>query len=72
MVKILRSSFGSVKLFDNILSKLNLNETKVTISSSDLSLFFTMREVYIQKFGGESKEHDTLMNFDVVGNKKQL
>jgi len=71
-VKILKSSFGSVKLFDHIVSKLGLNETKITISSSDLSLFFVLREVYISNFKGQSREHDTLMSFDVVGNKKQL
>jgi len=72
IVKILKSKVASVVLFDEIVTKFKLTEAKALSLSAYLSLFFALRAIYHDKFSGESKIHDALMNFEVVSNKKHL
>ena len=71
-IKILKSSLKSVKIFNAIVDKLKLHEGKITMSSSDLSLFLSLRDIYLSEFDGQSKEHDALMHLELVNNKKHL
>jgi len=53
-------------------AKLKVSEGKIMSSSSDLSLFLCLRDIYLEQFNEKSKENNTLMHIEVVGNKKYL
>jgi len=72
-IKVLKSSSANIALFDKIVSDLKmLSEAKALSSSADLSLFLCLRDIYLTKFQGQSKEHDKLMCTDIISNKKNL
>lgn len=72
LIKVLQSGQKSVKLFEHICSSLKISEGKIVTSSSDLSLFLSLRNIYLLNFNRDSKEFDSLMQIEIVGNKKYL
>jgi len=81
LVKILKNTTKSVKVFDYIVKKLlvgdlsenaKVDEGSLFKTSSSISLFLIIRKIYREKFQGESKEYNTLMNSDFIKNKTYL
>lgn len=81
LVKILKNTTKSVKVFDYIVKKLlvgdlsenaKVDEGFLFKTSSSISLFLIIRKIYREKFQGESKEYNTLMNSDFIKNKTYL
>ena len=66
LVKILKTN---PSLLEMIVTKFKLYEEKILATSSDLSLYLTIKDLY--SFG-KSKELDKLFSFDIFGNKKHL
>lgn len=54
------------KLFDYIVSKILPKENEICASSSNLSLFLTLKNISLEHFKGHQ------LDLDILGNKKML
>jgi len=83
VVKVLRTLVKGVKVFDYVVEKLLLAnkptegkqaqlQDTIFQTSSSLSLFLCLRDAYLECFDGQSQEHDEIMQYQVVQNKKHL
>lgn len=72
--KIFSHPGRSVKIFEYTLEsfKLNTLHQKKEQTSSDWSMYFSMRTSYRTHFQSQSEKHDHLMNEDIFQNKKTL
>ena len=79
--KILKTLTKSVKIFDHVVdsflygsddNKGKQLQDKILSSSSDLALFLTLREIYLDIYDGQSKEYGEIMSFSIFSNKKTL
>lgn len=78
--KVLRAQNGSVKIFDYLVQKLLINsdskqgqlESAIFQSSSSLSLYLTLKGLYLEFFDGQSKEFNNDMQLHFIKNKKHL
>jgi len=78
IVKVLKTQIKSVKIFDYLVQKLLFFSTKesqentIFLSSSNLSLYLSLKEMYLDAFEGQSKEYDNIMHYQFIQNKKHL
>jgi hypothetical protein len=63
---------ADLKLFEYILEKTLPNEKEICASSSNLSLFFVLKGIFLEHFKGQSKKHEELLTLDILSNKKML
>lgn len=78
--KILKAQNRSVKIFDYIVQKLlgspdkikNHKDSVIFQSSSSLSLFLTLRDIYSTSFDGQSKEMNDILHMNFMKDKKIL
>ena len=69
---MLQKNNKSIKLFEYVCAKFKISEGRIMSTSSDLSLFLTLRSIYKDQYDGASKQFDNIMNVEIFKDKKMV